>query len=207
MKETSKTCRFCKIEKPLEEFPKNKSCRLGRESTCRQCRKSRRSKDVIDRMLRRKRIYGKKQYEDLKKAGLPNSSQKWRARHPSKATLKSRELGRSEKGRKYQDKYRETREESASSKIKHLQQIEQWRIKNKKRMLAHAAVYNLIAREGMVKPIVCPKCGNDTDSRRMYLRLNKDLDVKNPMWLCSKCTADGNIEDDTLIKKRGITSA
>jgi len=47
---TEKVCRKCGIKKPLNEFSANKECALGREGTCKACKKE----QVVQAYLRNK---------------------------------------------------------------------------------------------------------------------------------------------------------
>lgn len=191
-------CNFCNESLNLENFPKNKSCASGRESSCKVCRKKRVPKEVRERMLRSKSIYGKKKYnEDIEasreKGRLAYKSGAW----PSTGKAASRKVNR--KNRAYHIEYINNYEASEKSKLKHRKKIEEWRIKNKKKSLAHSKVYHMIATGKIKKPLKCPSCEKKTNSRKMYLRLDENLDYKNPHWLCSFCSGTQTISEN--IKK------
>jgi len=191
-------CNYCKKSLKLESFPKNKVCTLGRESACRSCRKERMPESVRERIKKNKRKDSKKKYhEDIEKSRENSRAIYKSGNWPSKGKMASRHSNRSL--RDYHIKYKKKYEESEKSKLKHLKRTEEWRIKNKKRILAHAQVYNMIRAGRIKKPFKCPICNKKTNSRKMYLRLDDNLDYKNPHWLCSFCSGTQTINDN--IKK------
>lgn len=52
----NRICNGCKLEKVLEDFPKNKKCKLGRERKCKKCLYK--SRDTKERKSNQKRLAG-----------------------------------------------------------------------------------------------------------------------------------------------------
>lgn len=195
-----RVCYGCTIEKPLEDFGKDKKSREGRLTICKACRKNRESPASRKKRIDRNCLGSKKAHALRKAAGLPTRSLDWRKRNLEKSILKSRSVSRSESGRAEGAKRKEKRIISPEEKARNEKKNKEWRLKNMARRLAGTAVYNMIAKNEIKKPSDCPRCSKPTTSRKMYLRLDESLDTKNPMWLCSKCTADEDIKNNSRIK-------
>lgn len=59
-----------------------------------------------------------------------------------------------------------------------------WKSRNNEKLRAHAAVLRAIARGILVRPSVCPQCGNEGRIEGHHEDYRKRLEVK---WLCVPC--------------------
>ncbi|SMY03754.1 HNH endonuclease [Brevibacterium sp. 239c] len=100
-----KTCSKCKIEKPLDEYPKNKPSKGGRLSYCKSC------KSAVDKRYReanRGKTLGRhRQYYEANRERIREDSRRIRAANRDKIAAEKREYYRLNPQVKWQSKYRE----------------------------------------------------------------------------------------------------
>jgi hypothetical protein len=159
MSEDRKQCAGCKETKPLDDFYKARTGRLGRQGRCKECVRSEyraryqanpeaerarsRQKHAANRDQERERL---RDYYDRNKGQASARNRDWRRQHPD----------------------RHLAEDPA-------------------KQAARRAVINAVRRGRLVKPTSCEDCGNAAPKRALHGHhedYSKPLEVE---WLCTTC--------------------
>src|ERR1035437_3452253 len=96
-----KICKVCKIEKPLDSYHKDKSCKYGCKNRCKMC-------DKLNNIKNKEKIveYGKK-YREINKTHIIEKNKKWNKDNPEKVKAITKKWAKAnpEKVKAYFKKY------------------------------------------------------------------------------------------------------
>jgi len=164
-----KKCTHCGIEKPFEDFGKDKKGKFGLNQKCKICcriRKKNRSKESIEKNKKYKAEWQRKNRV------LLNA----RLRERYKNNLeKSRLLGRIRT-----KKYRQT-DKGKDLKRKY---DEIYYKNNKEKIKAQNKVRNAIYRGKLIRPNICDICKNVGNPHAHHEDYSKPFEI---IWMCHKC--------------------
>ncbi len=186
-----KSCRICKIKKPLDEYHRRKSADDGRQARCKICAK----RISLDHYYRNK---GKRKPQPVQskactQCGTVKAAAEFFSRSASVDGLQPccKECDSRVRSQRYDenwDREKENRQRYSSNpqqKKKSLESNRKYRQRNPQKTSAHNAVNNALRDGKIVRPDSCSDCGLATrDLEAHHEDYSRPLDVK---WLCTRC--------------------
>jgi len=195
-----KTCTVCKVEKPLDEYYKDKRATDGRVSKCKVCVKKWHSNNYINNKEKIKEKI--KHYVDNNKEEVYKRTNRWRNDNRDKVNKRRREIRDPQKDKDY----RENNKEKEQARDKKYRESEIGKLNkriscSKRRGILKSSSDGTATNEALKELLIkqenkCFHCGCELDHNTPYqvhidhyqpLSKGGQHTLDNLVWSCGKC--------------------